>query len=151
MNDMRAQDTDAICKRRSEKEGVAHCATLLRRAILTNDALPDRYRQKTWPDYIRAPEDAYGYSQVRPPKFRPSPRDVSNMLPVMDWLCWLGGQTNGGRDAKLVMARARGVPRWRLAQRHGRSERQVQRWFDGAVAAIYGRFRKQVWEFQTSK
>ena len=151
MDNRSVPDIGAIEGRRSDKEGVARCATLLRRAILTNDALPDRYRQRTWPDYIRAPGDAYGYSEVRPPKFRPSPRDVSNMLPVMDWLCWLGEKTNGGRDVKLVMARARGVPWWRLAQRHGRSERQVQRWFDGAVAAIYGRFRKQVWDLEMGK
>lgn len=69
-----------------EREGAIRCALLLRRAIRTNDALPDRYRQRAWPDYLQSSSEAYGYTDARPPKFKPTPKDVSNLLPVMAWL-----------------------------------------------------------------
>ncbi len=70
-----------VVKRASfdERDGVARCALLLRRAIRTHDALPDRYRQRVWPDYLQSSADAYGYTDVRPPKFRPNPKDVSSV------------------------------------------------------------------------
>lgn len=150
----RISDIDAapkiVVKRKTfdEVEGAVRCALLLRRAICTNDALPDKYRQRSWPDYLQSSADAYGYTDVRPPKFKPTPKDVSNLLPVMAWLAWLREQNNGERDFKIIMGRARNIAWWRLAQRYGRSERQVQRWFDGAVAAIYGHFEKEVWELK---
>lgn len=131
-----------------DQDGVARCALLLRRAIRTHDALPDRYRQRVWPDYLQSSADAYGYNDAKPPKFRPSPKDVSNLLPVMGWLVWIREQNNGERDFKIIMGRARNIAWWRLAQRYGRSERQVQRWYDGAVAAIYGHFKRDVWDLE---
>lgn len=140
----------AIAKPRDHEDGVARCAELLRRAVLTHDALPgDVIPSATiWPQVVRDAEEAYGYDSARPPKFTPTPRDVSNMLPVLDWLTWLGNENNGGRDVKVILKRARRVPWWSLAERFGRNDRTIRRWYDGAVAAIYGRFQATVWEIE---
>lgn len=140
----------AIAKPRDHTDGAARCAELLRRAILTHDALPggDIVSVTRWPEIIRDAQEAYGYGDTRPPRFSPTPRDVSNLLPVMAWLCWLEQEYNGQRDVKIIMSRARRAPWWKLAQRFGRAERTVQRWYDGAVAAIYGRFEAEVWELE---
>ena len=140
----------AFAKPRDHEDGAARCADLLRRAILTHDALPGREIAKvtSWPAIIREAHEAYGYDDSRPPRFNPTPRDVSNLLPVMAWICWLEQGHNGERDAKIIMSRARRAPWWKLAQRFGRSERTVQRWYDGAVAAIYGHFQNEVWDLE---
>ena len=144
----------AIAKPRDHQEGVARCAELLRRAVLTHDVLPDTTagkvaaRATSWPETVKESDEAYGYEPAKRPRFRPTPRDVSNLLPVMAWICWLEQGHNGERDAKIIMSRARRAPWWKLAQRFGRSERTVQRWYDGAVAAIYGHFQNEVWDLE---
>lgn len=64
----------------------------------------------------------------------------------MKWLCAHRRKNNGQRDFKLLLARARGVPWWKLSAKFGRSERQVQRWLDGAVTDIYLDNRDELWE-----
>lgn len=131
-----------------DKEGIARTWELIRRAVLTHDALPGKRRASLVSriDIVREINEAYGYTDVRPPKFVASPRDVSNMLPVLKWLCEHRRKNNGERDFKLLLARARGVPWWKLATKFGRSERQVQRWLDGAVTDIYLDNRAELWE-----
>lgn len=138
---------EAVSKPRDHNEGTYRCAELLRRAIRTHDALPATLATPTtfWPDVVRNPEDAYGYGDARPPRFSPTPRDVSNLLPVLAWITWLQNQNLGQRDVKIIVARARKTPWWKLAQMFGRSERTVQRWHDGGIAAIYGRFEEETW------
>lgn len=131
------------------RNGIARCATLLERALKTLRALPDNDRRaitNSWPDFVRDPLDAYGYTEARPPRFRPTPKDVSVMLEVLARLSWLDRQvtSDGPRDVKIIVARAYGSPWWRLAQRFGRSERTVQRWHDGAVTRIYSTFMAEV-------
>jgi len=60
----------------------------LLRACRTLRALPDKDRPRVlktyWP--ITADDEvAYGYNDAAMPKFRPSPADVSDMLPALDW------------------------------------------------------------------
>ena len=132
------------------RDGVARCASLIERAIRTHDALPNDRKQKlaNWPDYPQESEDAYGYTEERSPKFKPTPTDVSIMLPVMAWLAWLSNQNNGRRDVGLLFERARRRSWWKVAQKHGRSERQVKRWYDGAVTAIYEKHTSEVWNLR---
>lgn len=140
----------ALKPQRDDSEGVVRCWTLIRRAVLTHDALPgDRLSALvSGIEIIREFEEAYGYTDACPPRFTPTPRDVSNMLPVLSWLCWIKAQNNGGRDFKLLVGRTRDIAWWKFAQRFGRSERQVQRWFDGAVAAVYSKFESEVWAME---
>jgi hypothetical protein len=130
-----------------EAEGAARTWDLIRRAVLTHDALPE----KTYTvlvvryDIVREMADAYGYTDEKPPKFKPTPRDVSNMLPVWYWLTDLKRQTGtGSRDFKLLVARARGVRWWKLAQRWGKCEKTVQRWHDAAVCWVYLANREEI-------
>jgi len=131
-----------------DAEGAARTWELIRRAVLTHDALPGKRRASLVSriDVVREINEAYGYTDERPPKFAASPRDVSNMLPVLKWLCVHRQKNNGERDFKLMLARARNVPWWKLATKFGRSERQVQRWLDGAVTGIYLDNRDELWE-----
>lgn len=131
-----------------DAEGAARTWELIRRAVLTHDALPGKRRASLVAriDIVREINEAYGYTDVRPPRFAASPRDVSNMLPVLGWLCRHRRKNNGERDFKLMLARARNVPWWKLATKFGRSERQVQRWLDGAVTGIYLDNREELWE-----
>jgi hypothetical protein len=140
--------------RRDKADGCAKAWTLIKRAIQTHDALPGARRQSlvAQVEIVREFQEAYGYNEARPPKFTPTPRDVSNMLPVLAWLCWIRQQPgHGNRDFKLLAARARKAPWWKLAQRFGRCERTIQRWFDGAVAQVYDRFEPEVWDLETPR
>jgi hypothetical protein len=143
-----------ISANRNHADGAAKAWVLITRAILTHDALPNSRRQSlvAQVEIVRDFQEAYGYSDARPPRFTPTPRDVSNMLPVLAWLCWIRQQPgHGNRDFKLLAARARKAPWWKLAQRFGKCERTVQRWFDGAVAQVYNRFEPEVWELDVPR
>jgi hypothetical protein len=123
------------------EDTIGKCAYLLDRAVRTLRALPkdDPHRIKnSWPDVIRDPLEAYGYTEVGYPRFRPSPRDVSVMLQVLGWITWLQHRTgsDGPRDATVIVERAFQTPWWVLAQRFHRSDRTIQRWYDGAVTRI---------------
>lgn len=59
-------------------------------ACKTIRALPDRDRKfftvkAMWPDVVRETSDAYGYTEAMMPRFRPSPRDVSDCLVALAW------------------------------------------------------------------
>lgn len=130
-----------------DRNGCVLCWELIRRGVLTHDALPDGTHQRLIRRYdvVQEMSDAYGYTDERKPKFVPTPKDVSNMLVVWYWLNHLRHQTGTGkRDYKLLVARARGTPWWKLAQRWGKCPRTVQRWHDGAVAWVYLANRDEV-------
>lgn len=94
-------------------------------------------------------EEAYGYHpEASRPRYRPTPKDVSNMLTVLGWLMQLRRDTRraGPRDFKLLTSRARGVRWTKLAARFGKNERTVQRWHDAAVAQLYMSHATEVWE-----
>ncbi len=132
----------------AHRDGVAQCARLMERAIKTLRALPERDRPRQikggWPDVVRDPLDAYGYTEAKPPRFRPSPHDVSVMLDVLGWITWLEQQNDGKRGAQMIVARAFGVPWWAIGSRFGRDPRTIQRWYEGAVARVYSAFTAEV-------
>lgn len=129
-----------------DKDGCALAFNLLKRAVLTNDSLPDGHPAITsWPEILRDHREAYGYESAKVRRFQPTAKDMTNFLPAMAWLCWLKEQNNGPRDFKILTARFRGLSMWKIAQWHGRSERTIVRWSDGAVAAIYSKFKEEVW------
>jgi hypothetical protein len=60
------------------------------RGCKTCRALPDREKrfhkvETGWPDVVRDTTEAYSYSDVAMPRFRPSPFDVSDMLTALAW------------------------------------------------------------------
>jgi hypothetical protein len=103
---------------------------VIRHAILTMLAMGDldiRYRgplRSRWLTVVSDPDLAYGYGEVRAPKFTPTPRDVSRAELIDGWLVWLRG-TEGRRALYRVSAWARGVSMWVLAQQEGCSERTI--------------------------
>lgn len=130
-----------------DKDAVAYVVKRVRRAIKTLNALPDPERQflygqgAAWPEFIRDASEAYGYNEARPPRFEPTARDVDEMHEGMSWIVWLKSEKDGERDIKLVMARAYGVPWWRLSQKIGMSEKQLRRRFDTAHIKIWSNFK----------
>ena len=130
------------------------CADLVRRAILTLDALPDRERrflstnlQSSMPTPV-ADWAHYRIDEFEAPSKRPrinvTPKDVSRFLEVLRWLAWLETENNGARDVKIIMARTYGVSWLRLAEQFGRSEYTVQRWQNGAFAAMTAKFWHEI-------
>lgn len=92
-----------------------------------------------------AAADAAREAQTRrAARFRPTPEQIGRAPEVLAWLAWLKRQNDGARDVKIIVGRAHGVPVWKLAQRMGRSDRTIQRWQDGAVAAIVNRFWREI-------
>lgn len=130
------------------RNGIARCADLMERAVKTLRALPEKDRPRHikggWPNVVRDPLDAYGYTEAKPPRFRPTPKDVTNMLDVLGWITWLEQQNDGKRDAQMIVARAFGVPWWAIGARFGRDPRTIQRWYDGAVTRVYSAFTAEV-------
>lgn len=132
----------------AHRAGIAQCAELLVRAIRTLHALPDRDYphavKNAWPDVVRDIRDAYGYTEARRPRFKPTPRDVSNVLEVLGWITWLEHQNDGKRDAQVIVSRAYGFPWWQIGARFGRDPSTVRRWHDGAVTRVYSAFTAEV-------
>ncbi|MCP5086472.1 MAG: hypothetical protein GY952_06690 [Rhodobacteraceae bacterium] len=133
------------------KNGRAHTAERIRRAVLTLRALPDR--EKAWldacnktsmPEPVRLAEEAYGYESAKARRFTPTHRDVDQYLETFEWLCWLRRQNDGKRDYRIVVARVHGTPYWKLADRHHRSEETIRRWRDGAIAKVFVEYQAAI-------
>jgi hypothetical protein len=115
-------------------------------ACRTIRALPDRERKyfalhNCWPEMAALVEEAYGYTEVALPKFRPSPADVSDCLVA---LAWARGIPR--RAWRLVWWRSFGVDTPRgfsgmsfrhMAIRVGRSDETVRRWYRDAILGIW--------------
>ncbi len=61
------------------------------RACMTLRALPDREAsfqvvKSLWPVTADDPDVAYGYQEATMPRFKPSPRDVSDYLIALEWV-----------------------------------------------------------------
>lgn len=134
------------------RDEIAGTWARIKRAILTLSVLPDREalfiygsQRAMWPEPVREIRDAYGYEVARRPKFRPTARDVDDVLPVFAELTWLKNhaeQVQGERDSRefrILWARAFDTPWWKLEERYRRGERTLRRWHDGAVMKIHCR------------
>lgn len=110
------------------KVRLEEAADVLRR--LRMDGGPKEYGS-LWPAILHEIVEAYGYSQVVAGDDPPQGGEIDRMEEALIWLGYLQH-----RDRRLVWGRINGVPWWQFAQRHRRSERTVQRWFDDALRRI---------------
>lgn len=90
---------------REIEDRLEEAARTLRRLPNPPGSTPRGYGS-SWPDYVRDPWHAYGYSQARM-KVIPSASDIQRMEECLDWLRWLAPD-----DARIVWMRAEGH-RWR--------------------------------------
>ena len=129
----------------SDKDGMAYVSERLRRGILTMEATSrGGGGGSSWPMIIREVNEAYGYTEARARRFQPTARDMDEYLEAWDWLAWLIRQNDGRRDFRIIMAKAHKMPTWKIAQRHGRSDRTIQRWYEAAIAHIWYNFQPEV-------
>jgi hypothetical protein len=137
------------------RELTGRATVLIRRALLTLQALPDRERaflkgpKSAWPTPIDDPPLGYGYEPAseRRARFKPTPADVERCLPVCGWLTWLRSQGDAGeRGARIIVLHGLGVPYWKIAPRldQRRSDETVRRWEAAALEAIALRFRAEI-------
>jgi hypothetical protein len=136
-----------------------HLKLIIRDAWRTLAMLPDpdaRFRRAfgggwTLP-VVQDARDAYGST---PASYRgsPTPREVSIMEAVFEWLAWLRRQIPkkkqdyevvGEYSIRRIAAWGRGVSIWRLAQREHCSERTVHRRIDRSIAKIGVEFRDEI-------
>lgn len=130
----------------------AMCAVLIARALLTLKVAPDpharflRGPKSCMPEPIRDIMDAYGYEEPRRPKFRATPRDVSNYLPVLTILLpYLESLPDGRRLLQVTMARANGVAYWKIAAKFGGcSDSNVRRLWNVAIDAMTRQFWREI-------
>lgn len=94
----------------------------LLRACKTLRAVPDPHSKfqhlaSQWPEVLRLPEDAYGYTEQATPRFRPSPADVGDMLTALAW-----ARALDKREFKLVWSRSLGYSFFQIGLRIGKSK-----------------------------
>jgi hypothetical protein len=107
------------------------------RACKTLRALPDPDRRfqwvkAAWPEVIRSSEDAYGYTDAAMPRFRPSPRDVSDMLLALSWARCLEW-----KEFRLIWWRSSEVSFGHMAGRIHRSDETARRWYRDATLKVW--------------
>lgn len=134
-----------------ELDALAETEDRIERAILTVTSLPETDLAKlkgggsAWPEVVRNAGEAYGYEPQKRAKFRPTAKDYDRMLPDLELLLMHRMlDANGHRNYRIIWSRAFDLSWWRLAERAGRSERQVQRWYKDAMRSIHTlRMRKE--------
>jgi hypothetical protein len=142
--DPRARDSERF------KELRAAALKLVERSILTLRALPDRDARflantgSGLPRPVRDASESYGWQETRPPRFQPTPRDVSRYLEVLGWLTWLERVYGDEDGCKVIVLTALKVPMWKIAQRMGCSDRTISRWRDIAFDRIVVQFYKEI-------
>ena len=113
------------------------------RAILSIGAQPPvggKGFPTDWPigQIVRDARDAYGYAPERR-RFRPTPKDLSDMMPVLAAIAdHKHNAKHGERDYQIILARAHDTPMHRIRDILGTTagERSLQRWLDRAVDEI---------------
>lgn len=125
-------------------------SVLLKRAILTLAAQPDRERswlaspRSSMPEPVRDAIESYGHQAARAARFTPTPADIDRYLDVLTWLAWLGRQNDGKRNVQIITARAFGTPLWKLATRYGKSDETIRRWEADALDDVAGQFGGEI-------
>lgn len=106
------------------------------RAFKTLRALPDPDRRfgsgSSWPEVLQSHEDAYGYTEVAMPRFRPTHFDVGDMLTALDWVRCLTKS-----DRKLVWWRSFDVSFKQIGLRLGRSDETARRRYRDVMIQIW--------------
>jgi hypothetical protein len=108
------------------------------RACKTIRALPDPERrfqvvESAWPEFTRDAADAYGYTEVELPRFRPKPADVSDMLDALAWARPL--QKN---EWKLAWMRSFDLSFKMIGVRIGRSDETARRYYREVMIKVWG-------------
>ena len=130
-----------IANRRPEAERdhllITEVESRIRRACKTLRAIPDREARfhtlhNCWPDILQSAEDAYGYTDAIPPRFRPTPADVSDMLIALAW-----ARAVDKRDFRLVWWRSFDISFKHIGIRIGRSDETARCWYKDAILRIW--------------
>lgn len=109
----------------------------LLRACQTLRAVPDPDRRfqwvgTAWPEIVRSVEDAYGYTDERVPRFRPSPTDVSDYLRVLAW-----ARVVEWRDFRLVWWRSFDISFRHIGLRIHKSDETARRQYRDTILRIW--------------
>lgn len=110
----------------------------LLRAMQTLRAMPDRERRffivkSGHPSHVQEYIDAYAAAEIKPPRFQPSPADVSDYLRVLSWTRCLD------KNAwKIVWWRSFDVSFGKIARYIGRSDETARRRYKEAVVDVWG-------------
>lgn len=107
------------------------------RACKTLRAIPDPTRKyqtihNFWPEILQSKDDAYGYTEVSMPRFRPSPKDVSDMLIALAWARGLEK-----RDFRLVWWKSFDISFRQIGIRLHRSDETARRWYKDALLKVW--------------
>lgn len=81
---------------------------------------------------VREFKEAYGYDEARPPKFLPTPRDVSDCLTALAWCNVLEKH-----EFRLVWWRSFGISFGQIAARLGRSDETARGRYRDAILRAY--------------
>ena len=108
------------------------------RAFKTLRVLPDPERKfgsgrSAWPEVLQLREEAYGYTEVSMPRFRPTPFDVGDMLTALDWVRPLDK-----REFKMLWWRSFDVSFKQIGLRLGRSDETARRRYKDIMIQIWG-------------
>lgn len=102
-------------------------------ACKTVRALPDRDRKlftvrAIWPEVVQDVADAYGYTEALMPRFRPSPRDVSDCLVALAWARCLKR-----REFRFIWWRSFDLSFYRMGLNIHRSDETARRNYRDAI------------------
>lgn len=109
----------------------------LLRACKTLRALPDRERgfqtvRGCWPEMLREVEEAYGYTEERMPRFRPSPSDVSDCLTALAW-----ARVVTAKDFRFIWWRSFGASFRQIGMRIGKSDERARQLYRDVILRIW--------------
>lgn len=105
------------------------------RAFKTLRVLPDRdfvNRKSMWPEVLQTHEEAYGYTEVAMPRFRPTPFDVGDMLTALDWVRGLSKN-----DCRMLYWRSFDVSFRQIGIRLGRSDETARRRYRDIMIQVW--------------
>lgn len=107
------------------------------RACQTLRALPDpdaRFQQFKgfWPEVLRSTDDAYGYTEVTHPKFRPTPFDVSDYLNALAW-----ARALERKEWRLIWWKSKGLSFRAIGFRIHKSADTAHRWYYDAIRRLW--------------
>ena len=132
-----------ITEKDLHEEALARTRERCRVAVLTMRALPDCHAKHLYhslasgmPEYLRTDGD---YPPAISIKFKPTAEQVTDCFDVFDAFAWYKrSHVTGDRDLKIILWRAIKLPWWVIGQHLniGRSDRTIQRYYDGAISRI---------------
>lgn len=111
--------------------------TRILRACKTLRAIPDpeakfQVIHNMWPEVVQSSDDAYGYTEARMPRFRPKPRDISDMLTALAWARGLEK-----REFKLIWWYSCGYSYRQIALRIHRSHETARARYNEALEKVW--------------